>query len=572
MKMAWAHGVPRMLAGVLGAGAVLWSLTAPAADPTSSGETRPAVSGKEIFEREWLPKDPRSHGGDGLGPMFNDTSCVACHNLGGVGGGGPANKNVEVASASVTMPNLPQAAPNSPGGITGFVQNVLLSASKTSQKARAEQLKKENEVLAKVHPGFASSRSLVLHHFGTDEKYAGWRTKLSIFGAGQQQQGMSFIQAAPSFEVATEVTEAEIGDDAVVTSVAPQARQVRIVQPQFISPPFPTRGGFGGPLTIFGNTVSQPEPMQPNMALLEARQAAAMRQTVSARTAFHENVVVLTTQRNATSIFGAGILDSIPEEAIEAAAKADHGDFKISGRVNRQADGRIGRFGWKAQKPTLHEFTMTACAVELGLHVPEHPQSGDPNKPEYKPTGFDLDDQECKALVQYLKELPAPKRNKAQSEAEEKIIANGSALFAKVGCAECHKETLGNAEGVYTDLLLHDMGPELADTGSYGVFIPDSPSESVPQEIPELTKADGEKPAQKKMLTVQPATNAEWRTAPLWGVRDSAPYLHDGRANTIEAAIAFHGGEGAQSADGFFKLSHDERQQVLAFMKTLVAP
>ena len=57
------------------------------------------VDGKELFTREWMPKDARSHGGDGLGPVFNDSSCVACHNLGGVGGGGPASKNVDIITA-----------------------------------------------------------------------------------------------------------------------------------------------------------------------------------------------------------------------------------------------------------------------------------------------------------------------------------------------------------------------------------------------------------------------------------------------------------------------------------------
>src|SRR5690348_699488 len=71
--------------------------TSQAADaPAKASPTE--ISGREIFLREWLPNDPRSHGGDGLGPVFNDTSCVACHNLGGVGGGGPASKNVDLVA------------------------------------------------------------------------------------------------------------------------------------------------------------------------------------------------------------------------------------------------------------------------------------------------------------------------------------------------------------------------------------------------------------------------------------------------------------------------------------------
>src|SRR5437016_4553625 len=66
--------------------------------------------GYEIFNREWLPNDPRSHGGDGLGPVYNDSSCVACHNSGGSGGAGPISKNIDILSASrnlVQMVNAP---------------------------------------------------------------------------------------------------------------------------------------------------------------------------------------------------------------------------------------------------------------------------------------------------------------------------------------------------------------------------------------------------------------------------------------------------------------------------------
>src|SRR4029077_1663319 len=75
----------------------LLSAAEPGAPKTPSAEE--LALGRELFLREWLPNDPRSHGGDGLGPVFNDSSCVACHNLGGPGGGGPASKNVDILSA-----------------------------------------------------------------------------------------------------------------------------------------------------------------------------------------------------------------------------------------------------------------------------------------------------------------------------------------------------------------------------------------------------------------------------------------------------------------------------------------
>ena len=99
-----------------------------------------------------------------------------------------------------------------------------------------------------------------------------------------------------------------------------------------------------------------------------------------------QRLVALPSQRNATALFGAGLVDSIPDEVLEAAAARKHSDFpEITGRVARLKEGKIGRFGWKAQKASLHDFTMTACAVELGLHVPEQPQAGTPQSPDYQP-------------------------------------------------------------------------------------------------------------------------------------------------------------------------------------------
>ena len=69
------------------------------AEDQGPAKSRPAISGEELFRREWIVDDPRSHGGDGLGPVFNDTSCIACHNQGGAGGAGPSAKNVDLLSA-----------------------------------------------------------------------------------------------------------------------------------------------------------------------------------------------------------------------------------------------------------------------------------------------------------------------------------------------------------------------------------------------------------------------------------------------------------------------------------------
>ena len=91
-------------------------------------------------------------------------------------------------------------------------------------------------------------------------------------------------------------------------------------------------------------------------------------------------------QRNPTSLFGAGLIDSISDRAIEAGAKVKYPGFRqIAGRVSRLKDKRIGRFGWKSQTASLSDFVLTACAVELGLEVPAHHQAGSPSIPTPSP-------------------------------------------------------------------------------------------------------------------------------------------------------------------------------------------
>src|SRR5262249_34774620 len=145
-------------------------------------------------------------------------------------------------------------------------------------------------------------------------------------------------------------------------------------------------------------------------------------------------------------------------------------------------------------------------------------------------------------------------------------IASGKALFTTVGCATCHTPKLGDVEGIYSDLLLHDMGPSLTDAGSsYGIFQPNpnAPDPIKPEEVVKTT-------AKRQPVVV--ATAPEWRPPPLWGVRDSGPYLHDGRATTLEQAVGFHGGQAEESNKKFNALSFAERQKLLAFLKSLVAP
>jgi CxxC motif-containing protein (DUF1111 family) len=129
---------------------------------------------------------------------------------------------------------------------------------------------------------------------------------------------------------------------------------------------------------------------------------------------------------------------------------------------------------------------------------------------------------------------------------------------------------VGNVVGIFSDLLLHDMGPEMADDGSYDGSEDGSDEPLVPRQVPGIA---GTQPG-RAGAAQQPrgATRREWRTPPLWGFRDSGPYLHDGRAQTLEQAVAMHGGQGQASALKFFQLSPRERLQVESFLKSLVAP
>ena len=149
---------------------------------------------------------------------------------------------------------------------------------------------------------------------------------------------------------------------------------------------------------------------------------------------------------------------------------------------------------------------------------------------------------------------PADGRDSAQWRA-------GETTFRSIGCTACHLPRLGDVEGIYSDLLLHDMGPQLGDADAYSVFVGD------PAQANDL-------PAAVRVQTVGSAASSvrDWRTPPLWGIRDSGPYLHDGRAATIAEAIMLHGGQGATAARRYAELSPRRKQQVDAFLVSLAAP
>jgi CxxC motif-containing protein (DUF1111 family) len=249
--------------------------------------------------------------------------------------------------------------------------------------------------------------------------------------------------------------------------------------------------------------------------------------------------------RTTPVLFGRGLLDLVPDSAILSYADPDdrNGDG-ISGRPNHFVDGRLGRFGRKGLVPRLDEFNDGAFSAEMGITSPAVPTEetvgGKPipagvdpvPEPEINQTALDR----TNAFVRLLAPPTPLKANKAAKR--------GRQLFQDAGCTGCHIPTLTTgaspvaalsrkAFAAYTDLLVHDMGPELAD------------------------------------ICLGDATAAEFRTEPLIGLRVKHDFMHDGRDTTLEAAIRSHGGEGKGARDGFLRLSAEEQAALVAFLKTL---
>jgi CxxC motif-containing protein (DUF1111 family) len=347
--------------------------------------------------------------------------------------------------------------------------------------------------LVDAHRGFRDGRSIVLHRFGVDPDYDRWRADFRS-------------RSRPASFIAT-------------TSPGPRSRR----HP-----------------TVRSSTFDEAQVAAPAMAewLTAACKQAADQLGMT-------RVAVSLTERNTPPLFGTGLIDGVSERDLEGVAR--HQPPEIRGRFHRLKDGRLGRFGWKAQVASLEDFVLTACANELGLEVPGHHQAVSPLAPDATARGLDVTRDECDALVDYVRNLPPPASLAAPGPGGHTVaeIAEGRRVFQSIGCATCHAPDLGPARGIYSDLLLHDMGERLSDPGDYYADDADSPGA---------------------------AKRAEWRTPPLWGFRDSGPYLHDGRAQDLEQAVALHGGQGAASSQRFRLLTPLQLSQVKAFLDSLVAP
>ena len=259
-------------------------------------------------------------------------------------------------------------------------------------------------------------------------------------------------------------------------------------------------------------------------------------------------------------IFGLGLIENIPVDTILSYADENDADGDgISGRphwvippdfvpateIGGGPGEQLGRFGRKAAVSTLIQQTATAFQQDMGVtsdFIQEEPSyDGDTVSDPEVPRSTVMD------IVVFMRLLAPAPRGEITPEVEM-----GEILFEKIGCASCHIPTMQTGPAsiaalnevdvnLYSDLLLHDMGEELADN-----------------------RPDGS------------ATGREWRTTPLWGTRLVADFLggtpfflHDGRATTLQGAIRPHGGEAQNAKEAFFNLSESDQQAVIAFLESL---
>ncbi|MEO8181107.1 MAG: di-heme oxidoredictase family protein [Deltaproteobacteria bacterium] len=261
--------------------------------------------------------------------------------------------------------------------------------------------------------------------------------------------------------------------------------------------------------------------------------------------------------RVAPATIGLGLLEALDESRLAELEDPDDADGDgISGRLNRVWDRQrgsvsVGRFGWKAEQPDLRQQIAAALATDLGVTSRLYPES-DCSEAQSGCDGLDappeLAERVLDRIESYLRLLAVP----ARRSAEDPAVEQGEQLFARAGCERCHvprhvtsadaalPELQSQTLWPYTDLLLHDLGPGLAD-------------------------------ARPSFL----AAGSEWRTPPLWGlglygtVSGHQRLLHDGRADGVAEAVLWHDGEAAAARAEFEALTAQERAQVVAFVESL---
>ena len=243
--------------------------------------------------------------------------------------------------------------------------------------------------------------------------------------------------------------------------------------------------------------------------------------------------------RQTPHTFGLGLIDAISENTIRSNEDPnDSNGDGISGRAHLLADGRVGRLGWKAQVPNLGEFVADAMAAEIGLTLPaEAGLSFALTADTDAVPDPELSMQDTEDIIFFLTMMAGPPRQPINNFPDLFTVIQGEAVFASVGCAKCHIPSLPSSLGdvpLFSDLLLHEILP----AGTRGI-------------------EDGD------------ASQREFRTPPLWGLSQTAPYFHSGEADTIDEAIRLHDGEAAAVLAAYLSLSQPDRDALLRFLDSL---
>jgi len=270
---------------------------------------------------------------------------------------------------------------------------------------------------------------------------------------------------------------------------------------------------------------------------------------------------IMLSPRIAPQMIGLGLIEDVPDADILAHADPDDRDHDgISGRARLLPGGALGRFGWKAGMAGITAQVAGAFAADLGISTPlDDRPYGDCTPAQtacrQRPTGVDAEQGLTEApdpilalVTFYSQNLGVPQRRDVGGA----DVLAGKALFYAAGCPSCHVPKFVTSRAApqrehrfqliwpYSDLLLHDMGPGLADN-----------------------RPEGD------------AGGSEWRTPPLWGigltqtVSGHTLFLHDGRARNLTEAILWHGGEAQRARDGFAAMRAGERSNLIAFLESL---
>ncbi len=261
--------------------------------------------------------------------------------------------------------------------------------------------------------------------------------------------------------------------------------------------------------------------------------------------------------RVAPALIGLGLLEAVPERELERLEDLDDVDADgVAGIRNEvwddeRGEKRLGRFGWKAEQPSVSQQVAGALQGDMGITSSPRPSENHTAMQgacAQAPSGGapEIADDVFRSVLLYTLSLGVPARRNPGA------VVWGQRLFEDAGCAKCHVESLrterladlpelgGQVIHPYTDLLLHDLGEGLSD----------------------------ERPSFD-------ATGRQWRTAPLWGiglvelVNGHTSLLHDGRARNVSEAILWHDGEGRSSRDAFVRMRRPEREALLAFIASL---